>query len=72
MGYFMGEKEGLSSKARQNAIGEELDALSGRIRKQRAPSATIRRAMEASIEAKSKKRRSTQPPTSSGWKSGAT
>jgi hypothetical protein len=63
----MGTKEvSSSSKAREGAIREKLDALNAKSRRQRV--STIRRAMEADLEAKSKKRRSTQAPTSSAWK----
>jgi len=65
----MGTKEisppGNSGK---RAVSEELDALNARVRRQRIPRSSIRRSMEATLQEKSRKRRTTQSPASSGWK----
>lgn len=47
---------------------EELDGLNADTRRRSNPSKRLRRRMEATIEAKAKKRRKREAPASAAWK----
>ena len=55
-------------KAEDTQEAEQLDALNASMRSKRNAPELIRRAMEANIEAKARKKRSQEVPASAGFK----
>ena len=61
-------KPDLPKTTERNLLKEALDALNAELRTKRNTPVSHRRLMEATIEAKARKRRSHEAPTSSAWK----
>jgi hypothetical protein len=56
------------TESEKRNVSEKLDALNAKVRRQPIPCSAIRRSMEATLENKSKKQRSSQRPASASWK----
>jgi hypothetical protein len=56
------------SKTSSTREADELDSLNASLRSRSSSRKSIRRLIEADIEAKAKKRRASESKTSSGWK----
>jgi len=63
-----GKRSSGAKDLRKQSPAEKLDSLNARLRNRSNSPETIRRSVEAQIEAKTRKRRKQETPASSGWK----
>ncbi len=65
------EKQKADFRTEGKDVGEKLETLNARARAARNAPNVLGKAMESGIEAKAKRRRSSEGPASSNWKRGA-